>query len=282
MDKFTRNNNPASIAVVVVIYGSKLTNCNVYNTLIKNNIDNISCLLVFDNSQTKQYEKIDLPNGKYEYVWDPSNPGLSIHYNEAARYARQHGYEWILLSDQDTTFPPEAMAEYEKALTENLDCSLFVPIHKISGDRFLSPVRSCIWKQTTCIKPGMHKIKEYDIINSGMLIKVADFIKAGGYKEDVSLDFSDFQFIERLKRVTKNFIVLNIECIQDFSNNAEDKAKLISRFKKYCQNAANFETRSIYTKARISYLVLKHTIALSVRCKTTETFKILVKSIIKK
>ena len=73
----------------------------------------------------------------------------------------------------------------------------------------------------------MHKIKEYDIINSGMLIKVADFIKAGGYKEDVSLDFSDFQFIERLKRVTKNFIVLNIECIQDFSNNAEDKAKLI-------------------------------------------------------
>ena len=41
---------------------------------------------------------------------------------------------------------------------------------------------------------------------------VTSFIKAGGYKEDVSLDFSDFQFIERLKRVTKNFIVLNIEC----------------------------------------------------------------------
>lgn len=29
-----------------------------------------------------------------------------------------------------------------------------------------------------------------------MLIKVADFIKAGGYKEDVNLDFSDFNLLK--------------------------------------------------------------------------------------
>mgnify|MGYP000417633403 CR=1 FL=1 len=30
MDKFTRNNNPASIAVVVVIYGSKINQTATY------------------------------------------------------------------------------------------------------------------------------------------------------------------------------------------------------------------------------------------------------------
>ena len=115
-----------------------------------------------------------------------------------------------------------------------------------------------------------------------MLVNVNDFIKVGGYNEEVGLDFSDFQFLERLKTAVKQVVVLNIICIQDFSNNEDDKEKLLNRYKIYCRNASKFETRKLGVKVKITYLVLKHTMALTIRCKSIEPLKILLKSILNK
>lgn len=282
MNNNIKNKGNEAIAIAVVIYGSKLTECNVYKTLIKNNADKIDCLLVFDNSKTTQYEKIEIGNGIYEYFWNPKNPGVSENYNKAANYACQNGFKWVMLLDQDTSFPPEALSIYKESLRQYPDKSLFVPIHKISDNRYLSPANSCLFRHKNEIKPGIYNINKYDIINSGMLVNVNDFIKVGGYNEEVGLDFSDFQFLDRLKTAVKQVVVLNIICIQDFSNNEDDKEKLLNRYKIYCRNASKFETRKLVVKVKITYLVLKHTMALTIRCKSIEPLKILLKSILNK
>lgn len=282
MNKGLKDKGNEAIAIAVVIYGSKLTECNVYKTLIRNNADKIDCLLVFDNSKTTQYEKIEIGNGIYEYFWNSKNPGVSENYNKAAKYACQNGFKWIMLLDQDTSFPPEALSIYKESLRQHPDKSLFVPIHKISDNKYLSPANSCLIKNKNEIRPGIYDINKYDIINSGMLVNVNDFIKVGGYKEEVGLDFSDFQFLERLKTAVKQVVVLNIICIQDFSNNEDDKEKLINRYKIYCRNASKFETHRLSVKIKITYLVLKHTMALTARCKSIEPFNILFKSILNK
>lgn len=46
MNNSIKDKGNEAIAIAVVIYGSKLTECNVYKTLIKNNADKIDCLLV--------------------------------------------------------------------------------------------------------------------------------------------------------------------------------------------------------------------------------------------
>lgn len=269
-----------TIVCAVVIYRSALTDCNVYKTFISKNLDTIDCLMVFDNSPESLFESISLAKGIYKYHWRKDNPGVSANYNKAAEYAAANGYEWILLLDQDTSFPEDALSTYKDGINKYTDESVFIPMHKIKNGKYISPVNS--FKRTARnITSGIYQLKKYDIINSGMLIRVAEFISSGGYKEDVKLDFSDFQFIERLRKKVNSVVVLSINCIQDFSYYEQDKSKLIDRFRIYCENVVHFETDSFCKYAKITYLVIKHTLSLSIRCKSLVFVKILSNTICK-
>ncbi len=274
----TRKN---TIACAVVIYRSALTDCNVYKTFISKNLDTIDCLMVFDNSPESLFENISLEKGIYKYYWCKDNPGVSANYNKAARYAETNGYEWILLLDQDTSFPEGALNLYKNGINEYPKESVFIPMHKIKSGKYISPVNS-LKRTAKKIVPGIYPLKKYDIINSGILLRVADFISSGGYKEDVKLDFSDFQFMERLRKKVPSVVVLNINCLQDFSYYEQDKSKLMNRFRMYSEGAVNFETDSFYRYMKITFLVIKHTISLSVKCKSITFVKILLNSIFKK
>lgn len=269
-----------TIVCAVVIYHSKLTDCNVYKTFIGKILDAIDCLMVFDNSPESLYEDISLAKGVYKYYWNKDNPGVSANYNKAAGYAAIKGYEWILLLDQDTSFPEDALDTYKKGINEYPGENIFVPMHKIKNGKYISPVNS-LRRVAANINPGVYKLGKYDIINSGILIRVTSFVSAGGYKEDVKLDFSDFQFFERLRGKIKSVVILNINCMQDFSNYEQDKGKLVNRFRIYCENAVNFESDRLNVYAKITYLVIKHTLSLSIRCRSLIFIKILLKTICK-
>ncbi len=269
------------IVCAVVIYGTKFTHCEVYRTFVKDNLDTLDCLFVFDNSPISMHEDVKLTKGEYKYVWNPSNPCLSDNYNQAAKYAHDNGYGWILLLDQDTSFPKNAYHIYANAMVHHPNIGMFVPIHKIAQGKCLSPVNSL--RPSCCIvRQGVFSLDDFDVINSGMLVKVDDFIQAGGYKSDVNLDFSDFQFIERYKTVNDKAVALDVVCVQNFSNEETDRNKLLDRFRIYCSNVLNFEFYSNKTRWKIVYLVCKHTVALSLRCKSLRPVFILLGKIINK
>lgn len=284
MTGMTESNAIATDKIVcaVVIYGTKLTDCEVYQTFIEENLGNIDFLLVFDNTSTSLYEDINGVRGEYKYFWNPSNPGLSLNYNKAARFASENGCQWLLLLDQDTSFPKGAYCSYLKGISDYPDIKMFVPIHKISGaDKFLSPVNA-VKPSSGNVELGVFSLNDFDVINSGMLVNVDEFIKVGGYKENVSLDFSDFQFVERFKVLHNRAVALNVTCLQNFSNEEKNVKKLLGRFDSYCRNVLNFEYHNSKTRAKIAYLVVKHTAMLSVRCRSVKPVFILFDNIFKK
>ncbi len=74
-----------------------------------------------------------------------------------------------------------------------------------------------------------------------MLVKLEAFHEVGGYNEKVKLDFSDFQFIERFRKVYKTFYVIDIICEQDFSDDEISLPTQAKRFRYYCEGARNIE-----------------------------------------
>lgn len=266
------------IVCVIVIYNDYLTNTPAYSSLIRQHPEDVDCLLVFDNSSEKHIEDIKLQHGEYHYYWNGENLGLSANYNKAAAYAAEHGYACLLLSDQDTSFPEHALKTYKEAVRNYPQEVLMVPKHKMSNGRYLSP--SKVFRGLFSeVASGTYDLMRYEIINSGMLIRTDAFWKVGGYKEEVMLDFSDFQFLERLRKSYTSFRVLEMECLQQFSNEEKDKDKLLSRFRIYCRCAAHYEANHLLGEIKLCYLVAKHTFMLCVRCRSFRPVAIAMKEL---
>ena len=64
----TGNINIDKIACAVVIYGTRLTECEVYETFIRRNLQSLDCLLVFDNSPAKLCLRMSVCQTEYSSI----------------------------------------------------------------------------------------------------------------------------------------------------------------------------------------------------------------------
>lgn len=252
-----------SILFVLVLYNCKLEDSKSYQTLLKGD-KNLS-IFVYDNSP--QSQRITLPN--VIYVNNPSNPGLGIAYNTAAKYAKQNEFEWILILDQDTTFENDALSKYIEAIIKYPSISLFAPIHKISNGKYISPTKYFhrTSKPADSVPKGIVPLLPYAPINSGMLIRIDTFWQAGGYEDSVWLDFSDIQFIEKIKKIIDYFYVIDTTCIQDFSVLNSDIESQKHRFSIFCQCAKACKRKSIKDHIDYLYVTAKRCISLVIKNK---------------
>ena len=124
------------ILIIIVLYKNNLEQSTSYKTLIERYSDRY--LYIYDNSPNQQ--TITRPNTIY--IHDPKNSGLSVAYNKAAEYAKENGYKWLLLMDQDTDFSGISITDYEKAISNNPTIKVFAPKIKC-GAKYMSPVK--IW-----------------------------------------------------------------------------------------------------------------------------------------
>lgn len=170
------------------------------------------------------------------YVHDESNPGVSAAYNKGADFASKHQKRWLLLLDQDTEFPTNALNRYWTAMFKTTNDMLFVPVLTHKG-RIVSPfkywhARGIALKR---IDDSLLPLANYLALNSGLLVGLDVFSKAGGYDNSFPLDFSDFAFLLRAKAVADHLCVVDLTCQHDPSNLTEDSFKrALARFENYC------------------------------------------------
>ena len=258
-----------NILPVLVLYRCQLVNSVAYKTFIQVNL--ISEFVVYDNSPENFEQDQSRITSSIHYFHDTENGGLSKAYNYGARVAHQLGYKWLLLLDQDTAFPVSAYQYYTDALDEDV---LLAPNVVLKNGKPFSPCQST-WKgiKAVTLPPGKHALKEYNVINSGCCIPLHLFMEAGGYKESVRLDFSDFQFQQRLRQVSSDFYILPFSLEQDFSNDETDVVILMKRFLLYLESALQCDDENFKAKYKRNLQVLKHSIALTVR---THSLKFLI------
>lgn len=254
-----------NILFVLVIYKCSLENSQSFRTLIQGSEE--MNLFVYDNTPIVQHTDIHVA----EYVHDPANGGLGKAYNVACKYAMSHGYDWLLLLDQDTFFPKGALISYRRALKERKGIDMIVPRLKITDGRYVSPTHYFMKtsKLQNAVPVGLVRFEDVSPVNSGMLVSVDSFNRAGGYEEDVWLDFSDICFIEKYKRKYSKFYILpDIVCMQSFSGIDDDMKNVYKRFCIYLECARNFSRKSFSDCLILFFTTLRPTLSYTIKNKT--------------
>lgn len=252
-----------NILLVLVIYGCTVEQSTTYKTLIATNAEAVRNMFIYDNSPIEQTTSLNVA----KYVCDTSNGGLSKAYNEAYKFAISNGYQWLLLLDQDTHFPKNALECYKKAAIDNM-AQMIVPRHKVAGDLYMSPT-PYRWKSSDLkaqTPTGLVNFSTCSPINSGIMVTVESFMKAGGYDEKVWLDFSDVCFIEKYKRHYTSFYVMpEVTCLQEFSGLDTDPKKVYKRFCIYLECARNYSKTHLADKLAMLITTLRPTLSRTIK-----------------
>lgn len=257
----------SDVLIVVVLYGQSLYASNTYRTLVAENSD--VALFVYDNSPRLVHDQgfgcLDV-----RYVSDLSNPGLSYAYNRAAEYALARGFRWLLITDQDTCFCQGLLNQYIEQINLHPDQVLFVPRMSVSSTHFMSPVRKRFFgnRLERRVPDQVVRFDHYAPINSGMMVSVDAFLRVGGYNERVPLDFSDFQFADRLAQFYPTFFVLDAVCQQEFSNEVQSKEQKLARFVLYCRGAKACKKRGLVDFFSYFCVVARRAVGLAVRTRS--------------
>lgn len=260
------------VLCVIIIFNRNLQECMSFSTLVKGMLSDDVQLYIYDNSSCPMHSKSDFQDNSFiHYVSDVTNPGVSVGYNRASDFAVQNGFTHLLLLDQDSTFNSgDYIQECIEKAKQLPHIKLFVPqVITISGCQ-ISPIHLKFKLPTTFFfqTDKEYPIKSTGIINSGMFIDVNALKKVGGYNEKVFLDYSDYQFIDRLSIQYKSFYLINRKLIQDFSNEETDLNKLFIRYKLFYNSLKAYESNSFIDKLAINIIVFKRTLSLTLRCKS--------------
>jgi len=266
---------------ILVLYNCKLSDSASYQTITKSLIyaGKKAMLFVFDNSPEAQLlDDIDSTIWQHvEYVHCPENKGLGVAYNQGADYAKKNDMDWIVLLDQDTTFSENYISKLDETINQHSEIKLFAPIIQLKNQKPFSPTRYKHKRGYSAkLTSGVYSFSKYSPVNSGMVINTNSFWEAGGYNPDIRLDFADFQFIERFRRVEKRFFLVDSVAIQDFSNDEKDVKKLQTRFKIYCECAKKCERKNIADSLGYFYSVFRHAVGLTLKTKHPSFLRIFV------
>jgi GT2 family glycosyltransferase len=252
--------------VALVLYEMKLEESPAYQSLSRalEQAGGTGYLFIHDNSR----ESRGLPSQspwQIEYRHDPSNPGVSKAYNQAHKWAEQHQKIWLLLADQDTSFPLDIFQHYLAAIHSFPDCLLFTPLLK---DRkgILSPFRrsTASGRRLNHVEPGLHPLSELQAVNSGLMVSSALFRASGGYDERLPLDFSDFSFFRRVAGLTSRMAVLNATCQHQHSSApGASLHSATTRFKSYLHGSGIMAEKGDTFPFRMSALL--HALRLTIR-----------------
>lgn len=268
-----------SLLFIIVLYNRTILESSSYlsfkEQLEKTQILKNYLFFFYDNSPTR-YDGVIPPC--CVYVHAKSNGGVSKGYNVGAEYARHNGYNWLLLLDQDTTFPQKYLELLNNSITFYENISIFVPrIFVEQMNKYISPGRIKIHRTIphTIKYVGIKKTKNMNIINSGLCIATSAFFKVGEYDENVYLDFSDTCFWQKVQKKIPYFYILDIDVFQDFSALERNVHKAANRFVHYCICAKRYPKCNIYDKLTFFVLIIGKSFKMTFRYKSISFLKIM-------
>lgn len=238
------------LVIIIVLYKQKLKDALPFMGITSCEASNQISWYVYDNSTTPDADAKNYHNVSYYH--DPKNPGVSAAYNRGANYARSVSRSWLLLFDQDTEVPENFLFNLQLQISTFTPSQLY-SLRLFSAGALLSP---CGYRfkrgySLNNIEVGQNSIRNISFLNSGLLLSIELFYKAGQFDESVPLYFSDFVFVNRLRKVTDSFVLLPIDLKHSLSsNNMSNEKAFRERYEMYLKGkseAINSEgSRALY------------------------------------
>jgi rhamnosyltransferase len=280
-----------TVICVLVLYKIRLEESSSFITLTESlkKLEASIDLIIYDNSPSpiQNSNIFQKENWIIHYIHDPSNPGVSKAYNEGSKIGQKLGKKWILLLDQDTTFPLDIFAKYFNAIQKSKPQNIVAPyLFQEYPSVLLSPSgykfkRGFPLKDNNQPKSGENFFYGRTLLSSGLLINLKIFKDLGGYNENLKLDFSDFYFIDKFRKLYSSFYLIDSQCLHRLSRSEETSLeKSLIRFSICCQAAHHFPESTLEFLQVVFYLFLR-SCKLSLIHKTLLFQKIIYKSLAK-
>lgn len=208
------------ICAGIVLYNPKIERLRENLDSISKQVDEI--VLVDNNSNNRADEaKLFTHYNNTHILSNEKNLGIAIALNQVVSYARDKGFSWVLLLDQDSVAAEDFVYKF----------SLFMKDNRIS---IICPQIIDINIQKPQIT-GIEEIKcSTDIITSGSCIRVDDWYKLGGFDERLFIDFVDTDYQERCLRSGRKIVRNNDAHLYHEIGALEEKSFL--GFKVLCSN----------------------------------------------
>jgi rhamnosyltransferase len=254
------------LMVIVVLYKKKISDLSMILQSSLMNGHNID-IFVYDNSLHSQ--QIPEKEGfNFHYVHDKSNAGVSKAYNEGIKKAKELNKKYVLLLDQDTNIIVADLEKYLLLADKYGEDYLYAPIvhrkNKIYSPAYINHFIGKVQNLESFTYQEIYSLDKKSLINSGLMIPASLTDLIGGFDENIKLDFSDFYFIEKYKKINADVILLDLY-VQHSLSGDEDKnysAEML-RYKYYCNGAKYFnnalnEFRLIPALRRMFRLMIKY------------------------
>lgn len=189
-------------------------------------------LIIADNSATKEIPDSLLRNDKVVYLHDGENRGIAERLNEAAKIAKEKGYEWLLTMDQDSCF------------------------EQVQIEKYFSYVDDYAYKEQVAIfgvefekKQPEEKVIAEEVnylITSGSLVNLNLFDTIGKFDEKLFIDEVDLEYCFRA--ITKGYKIIKLPFIF-LNHNLGEKGNY--------RSLKNLKTtqRALHSSLRIYYMV---------------------------
>jgi len=208
------------IVVVIVLYKTTLAESTTFKSLLVSvgSYPQPVALIVCDNSpepcEVKSYQEFHIT-----YLHDQNNPGISAAYNKAAKIAEKLKKNWLIFLDQDTSLPQNSIVKYLEAIQQNVDIRLFVPVLVNQENHIISPTifKYRRGRSPSSVRKGLNNLKQLSPVNSGICIKLSQFNRISGYNELIPLDYSDYDFMQRMSAVESAFYIIDLQCQHSLS-----------------------------------------------------------------
>ena len=232
------------LMVVLVIYKMEIDESPAFISLTNalKLVGQKTSILIYDNSPNAHTHTLN-ENWIITYRYDVSNQGVSKAYNESYEFAKSQNKKWLLLVDQDSAFPTDTFKLYKTAI-ERFNCSIIVP-RLIDQIGIVSPLKFYLGggqRQPKIPTDRLLSLQKYFFHNSGLLISIEEFEKAGRYDENFPLDFSDFSFVIRLRTRNDFFSVADIFVTHDLAaTSSSNLNERLARFSTYLKAGHNFK-----------------------------------------
>ena len=141
-------------------------------------------LVIYDNC-SKNIEEIKGKLSDVHIIQNDTNLGLPINYNRAVSLAKEKGYKWLLIMDQDTLIPDNLIEEYRKYMSLDnvaIICPRYRDINCISEEEFNKRIPD----------------EPYNFvdrcISSASLNNVDIATEIGGFDEKMFIDYVDYDY----------------------------------------------------------------------------------------
>jgi len=202
-----QNFSPAAkgktIAATVVLYHPDQTAIDNIGSYL----EEVSLLLAMDNSETPKKDFVELLHKacgeKLIYKHLPENPGLAVALNMAACEAMKRRHSWLLTMDQDSR-ADKGMVEIMCRYIEhqgNGRIGIVSPFIRHSND--------------PAILPSPEPVEEpLMVMTSGNLLNLEAFREVGSFREELFLDYVDYEYCLRLRRAGYRIVQVNSAVLQ--------------------------------------------------------------------